>query len=497
MTTGFRRKHLRAFSKLAATDSDASVRSQLASTAKRLPAADALPIVSNILSRSLDEQDPFIPLLLWWAVEQHSVTSMDRVLKAFATREAWSQPMIRHVIMKNLMRRYAAEGTVPAYAACAQLLATAPDDWQAHMLEALDMGLQERLASPTNQEANMAAVLQKQLAALERTAGDKLNPALIAASARLGSATARQRALEFALRSGASVENRAAMIRLSGELGDTAAIAPCLQLIQADEPAAVKEAALDTLRNFNDDRITPALLQLYPKAGALQPKIRTVLLSRSNWALAFLQEVDQGRFATADVGQEELRPLAAYHNHQIDDLIAKYWGRISGGTPEEKLNEIRRIKNDLRAEAGDPTRGRELFRKTCEACHQLYGEGTAVGPNLTHANRQDQDFLLESIVDPSAVIRKEFLNYTVETKDGRTLSGLIADQSPASVTLLGAGGVRSVVNRSGIASMTESQISLMPEGLLAAFKPQELRDLFTYLQSTAPPSGTAHASINQ
>jgi putative heme-binding domain-containing protein len=192
-----------------------------------------------------------------------------------------------------------------------------------------------------------------------------------------------------------------------------------------------------------------------------------------------------------------LRPLAGYHDRQIDSLVAKYWGRISGGTPEEKLNEIRRIKNDLRAASGDPSRGHDLFKQTCEACHQLYGEGTAVGPDLTHANRQDQDFLLESIIDPSAVIRKEFLSYTVETKDGRTLSGLIADQSPANVTLLASGGARSVVKRSDITSINESQISLMPEGLVNAFKPQQLRDLFAYLQSTAPPAGTTRASIKQ
>lgn len=214
--------------------------------------------------------------------------------------------------------------------------------------------------------------------------------------------------------------------------------------------------------------------------------------------MEFLREVDRGRFSSKDVEQDELRPLSAYNNREIDAIVAKYWGHIGGGTPEEKLNDIRRIKNDLRAAAeGNPERGHELFKQTCAVCHQLYGEGASVGPDLTHANRKDQDFLLQSIVDPSAVIRKEFLSYTVETTDGRSVSGLIAEQTPGSITLISAGAARTEINRSKIKSMEESSISLMPEGLLDAMKPQQLRDFFSYLQSSSPPAGLEHASIKK
>jgi putative heme-binding domain-containing protein len=43
-----------------------------------------------------------------------------------------------------------------------------------------------------------------------------------------------------------------------------------------------------------------------------------------------------------------------------------------------------------------------LFRKHCATCHKLFDEGEAIGPDLTHANRKDRDYLLVSIVDPSA-----------------------------------------------------------------------------------------------
>ena len=81
-----------------------------------------------------------------------------------------------------------------------------------------------------------------------------------------------------------------------------------------------------------------------------------------------------------------------------------------------------------------------MFKNICAVCHRLFDEGGQIGPDLTHANRKDQSFLLASIVDPSAVVRKEFLNYNVETTDGRFLSGLIGEQSPNSVTILMNGG---------------------------------------------------------
>ena len=66
--------------------------------------------------------------------------------------------------------------------------------------------------------------------------------------------------------------------------------------------------------------------------------------------------------------------------------------------------------------------------KNCANCHVLYGVGIKIGPDLTAANRKDKDFLLTSLVDPSAVIRKEFANYSVKTKDGRTFSGTVVEE---------------------------------------------------------------------
>jgi putative heme-binding domain-containing protein len=116
----------------------------------------------------------------------------------------------------------------------------------------------------------------------------------------------------------------------------------------------------------------------------------------------------------------------------------------------------------------------------------MFGEGGKVGPDLTEANRADREFLLASIVDPSAAIRKEYIGYDVETKDGRMLSGVIADQSGGNLTLGLATGERVVVPQAQVLSLRESTVSIMPEGLAKSLKPQELRDLFGYLERKNP-----------
>jgi putative heme-binding domain-containing protein len=201
----------------------------------------------------------------------------------------------------------------------------------------------------------------------------------------------------------------------------------------------------------------------------------------------FLRAVDDGTIPRADVTVDDLQLLAAHHDAALDALAHKHWGTVRGPTPEERLADVRRFNNDLRAAAGDLRAGHALFTKHCGACHTLFGDGGKVGPDLTHANRFDRDDLLVNIVDPSRVIRKEYLSYVVTTTDGRVLTGLIAEQTPQRLTLVDAKAERTTLSRSEIESLRESPASLMPEGLLQPLKPQELRDLFSYLQSKSPP----------
>ena len=218
--------------------------------------------------------------------------------------------------------------------------------------------------------------------------------------------------------------------------------------------------------------------------------MQSLLCSRQASSLEFLKAVDAGRIPPRDVPLDQLRRMALLKDEQIDKLIEKHWGKIAPATAGEKLTQIRNFGGALSKAPGDRVAGKALFTKNCATCHTLFGDGGKIGPDLTGADRKNRDWLLTQIVDPSAIIRPEFLAYIVNVKDGRTLTGLMVEQTPETVTLVDAKNVRSVLRREQIDDLKASPISLMPEKLLDAMEEQQMRDLFAYLQGDGAVAGS-------
>ena len=486
---------------LAENEPSAGVRSQLAATARRLPAEQALPIVNSILLRDLDLDDPYIPLLLWWAIERHAVAAPGEVLRRFAAPAAWQSGLTREAILPRLMRRYAAEGAAASLAACARLLAAAPARAHDVLLAALDEGLRERGLAHGGGAGDLltayatAGKSQAQVGDAIRAPGELLDLAAtrwraepndiarLRLAARLGLSEPYEHALAVAVDSASAEPIRLAMLGVLAEFALPDSVAALLS-IAGDASETVQLAVLAVLGRLADPSIATALLQRYPTlSDAVRAKARGLLLARKEWARAFLEGVERGEFAAAEVPIDQVRQVALHGDVAMDTLVRTLWGNVRGGTPEEKLAEVRRLNNDLRAGRGNPAAGRELFKKHCATCHQLFGEGNRVGPDLTTANRQDRDYLLVSIVDPSAVIRKEYLSYVAQTTDGRVVTGLIVEQTPVVVTLLTTMNERIEIARGDLEALEESRLSLMPENAYKELAPQPLRDLFSYLQS--------------
>lgn len=499
------RKTFKQFMKAAESEGDVHVRSQLASTAQRLPADQALRIASELALRDSDAGDPHVPLLIWWAVERHTMDDPMQTLKHFDTDHVWTSTIGRETVLPRLIRRFAADGSEAGDNACAAMIDDAGDDRLNTLLAGLEDGLHERgtaigdvgqgglftTYAEGNAEDATDTTPQESPPISEKlqTAIDELYEAMPGDSRmiRLAMRAGNRDAYTFvvdAVRGNGN--NRSELIGILGQYGEDDCVPVLIDAINANGED-VQRAAIQAVRRFSDPRIADALLDVYGDAAAdTQSRVRDVMFSKPEWARAFLTAVDKGEIATDDVPIAQLRIVAHHGDEQLDALVEKHWGRITPGTPEEKLAEMRRMNNELNFAQGDIARGKVVFEETCMVCHTLFDQGNPVGPDLTQANRKDREYMLVSIVDPNFMVRKEYQQYTIETYDGEILTGIMGESEPGSVTLINANAQPVTVRQDRVESMRENPLSLMPEGLIAEMPGDDIRALFAYIQQDAP-----------
>jgi putative heme-binding domain-containing protein len=124
--------------------------------------------------------------------------------------------------------------------------------------------------------------------------------------------------------------------------------------------------------------------------------------------------------------------------------------------------------------------GRAVFVKACHQCHTLYGAGGNVGPDLTGSNRANLDYLLSNVLDPSAVLAKEYQPTVVYTDDGRVITGIVKAEDAASITLQ-LQNETVVVPKGEIEESQRSDKSMMPDDLLKQFDDHQVRSLIAYM----------------
>lgn len=258
------------------------------------------------------------------------------------------------------------------------------------------------------------------------------------------------------------------------------------ELLKLLDDPAVRAPAIRGLAAYNEPATAKAILALYPKLPDPQKKdaINT-LVARPGWAAALLDAVEQGIIPRGDLSAYTVRQLAGLNDPAVNERLQKL-GSVRPPTRDKAAliaNYKKMFTPDVMANA-DPAHGREIFNKTCAACHTLFDSGGNVGPNLTGAQRSNLDYILENVVDPSAVVAKDYLMTVVQTKDGRVINGIIRQENAKSITLrTTTEDVTLPIEE--IQRRKTSPISMMPEGLLEGLSTEDARDLIGYLASPA------------
>jgi putative heme-binding domain-containing protein len=243
--------------------------------------------------------------------------------------------------------------------------------------------------------------------------------------------------------------------------------------------------ARNALAAYDDPNIPRAMLNPWPsRSEEQQAATVATLTSRPSYAKALLEAIKAKKVPATAISPFQARQIRSLGDESLNTLLTEAWGEIRD-TPEAKKAEFAKweglLTKDTLAKA-DPSKGRMIFTAACSACHKLYGQGGAIGPELTGSDRHNLKYLLENILDPSAVVPADFRVSVLNLKDGRTITGVIPEQTERTLTVQ-TPAERITLERTQIVKQAQLPVSLMPEGLLSALGDENVKNLIAYLMS--------------
>jgi putative heme-binding domain-containing protein len=252
-------------------------------------------------------------------------------------------------------------------------------------------------------------------------------------------------------------------------------------LISNRQPQDVQAAALVTLSKFSDPTIAETLLAAWP---GMSPRLRAeateVLFSRTERLRALLDAAEKQTVSLADLDPARLTTLEEHPDAKIRDRAAGMLSKIKLG----KRNDVVEAYRSSLSASGDISRGRQVFQKICAACHRQEGVGHEIGPSLAGFRNRGAEAILVNVLDPNREVNPQFINYVLITRDGLSLTGLIASETANSVTLKRADDATDTVQRGDIDELRASGLSIMPEGMEKQIDPQTMADLLAYLMTS-------------
>lgn len=252
-------------------------------------------------------------------------------------------------------------------------------------------------------------------------------------------------------------------------------------LLNQREPQAIQQAATRALMQYPSPEVAEVLLNAWP---SLSPRLRSlasdVLFSRASWIEIMLGRAGQGGFVLSELEPSKIASLRNHPTASVQKLAETVMKSIPISSRQEVLDKYRASLTM----PGDVNRGKQAFAKSCASCHRLDGVGYDLAPNLASYQFRGADAILQNVIEPNREVNPQYLNYTIVTVDERIVTGMISDETATSVTLVRGENLSESVERSDIAQMKSSKVSLMPEGIENQLELQGMSDLLAYLLAT-------------
>jgi putative membrane-bound dehydrogenase-like protein len=459
---------LEAFARLAREDPSPLSRLHLASALERVPRQARWDIAGPLAGRTEDAADPNLPFLIWYGIESLVPLDVERSLALLSRARI---PFVR----SSIARRLAASLTLDPLAKL--LLASDGAALEIDVLRGMHQALQGRTDLPPPEcwpavlarlersgseevveEARTLSVIFGSREAIETLRGVLADP--------LAPAARRERALQALL-----VKRDADLLaRLRELLGDR----------------QLRRAALRALASFDDPATPGVILARYADCGeAEKADAISTLASRPSFALALLQAIEEKRVPARDLSAFTVRQMEELGERRVVEKLRSVWGasRSASGDKASLMARYRGLLSPGALKDADRSRGRAVFERTCASCHTLFGSGTKIGPDLTGSQRANLDYLLENLLDPSALVGRDYQLSVIGLRDGRLLTGIVLKEDDHSAAIQTA-NESLVLPKKEIRTRERSDLSMMPEGLLEKLADAEVLDLTAYLAGT-------------
>ncbi len=494
----------KAFLEAASTETSPIVRRSMASALQHFEVGEdaklsvpyQIALAEGLLSHAEDANDPNIPFLIWYGIEP--VVGADGVA-GMKLAAASKMDKVTGFIYRRLSSDE--KGRVALLRAAADM----PDAMQREKMLAMTLDSARtsgKLTAPSDWSA-IAAKLRSSFVvppsggigtANERPEGRMTNQGaldlILELSALFNDANAAKYFRETLKHPKAEPTARDHALAVLVQTRDLATAKVLQDLIKdRDTPSLLRRKCIQTLVALPDSESAGTLVNAYQNLSA-DEKTDTVstLASSLDGASALLQGVTAKKIEPQMLTPFLVRQLQTLNNQDLNTLLAKaLGGTVNPAKPDiaQQKAKWQKLLTSAVLKAADPNKGHELFKGTCATCHRLLGEGANVGPDLTGSNRANLDYLLDNVLDPSAVIGKGYELNIFSMKDARVLSGIMKEETPTGYKLALPGGVELVLGKDEVGKRDVLKVSMMPEGQFDALGPEMVANLVAYLQSNA------------